>query len=185
MIGDKPGRIEDIDRAGNSNRQLDAGAAVLSPGEIHHTEEGMRPGGLEPPTNSLEGCCSIHLSYGRDTKHDQVNTAWEHQPGPRVGSPCTGAYRRNVTPDHPTETAMTIARRVLPAVAPALLLMVGITGSPAAQDPPERVGRVSFISGPVSLRPGGMEDWDNAPLNYPLTTGDLAPVAQVDRAAAF
>ena len=25
----------------------------------------MRPGGLEPPTNSLEGCCSIHLSYGR------------------------------------------------------------------------------------------------------------------------
>ncbi len=25
----------------------------------------MRPGGFEPPTNSLEGCCSIHLSYGR------------------------------------------------------------------------------------------------------------------------
>src|SRR4029077_5425487 len=25
----------------------------------------MRPGGLDPPTNSLEGCCSIHLSYGR------------------------------------------------------------------------------------------------------------------------
>ena len=22
------------------------------------------PGGLEPPTNSLEGCCSIQLSYG-------------------------------------------------------------------------------------------------------------------------
>src|SRR2546422_2224625 len=27
----------------------------------------MRPGGFEPPTNSLEGCCSIHLSYGRST----------------------------------------------------------------------------------------------------------------------
>src|SRR6185503_18179076 len=27
----------------------------------------MRPGGFEPPTNSLEGCCSIHLSYGRGT----------------------------------------------------------------------------------------------------------------------
>ena len=26
----------------------------------------MRPGGFEPPTNSLEGCCSIHLSYGRE-----------------------------------------------------------------------------------------------------------------------
>ena len=26
----------------------------------------MRPGGLEPPTHSLEGCCSIQLSYGRE-----------------------------------------------------------------------------------------------------------------------
>jgi hypothetical protein len=25
----------------------------------------MRPGGLEPPAHSLEGCCSIQLSYGR------------------------------------------------------------------------------------------------------------------------
>jgi hypothetical protein len=25
----------------------------------------MRPGGFEPPTHSLEGCCSIQLSYGR------------------------------------------------------------------------------------------------------------------------
>ena len=25
----------------------------------------MRPAGFEPATNSLEGCCSIHLSYGR------------------------------------------------------------------------------------------------------------------------
>ena len=24
----------------------------------------VTPGGLEPPTNSLEGCCSIQLSYG-------------------------------------------------------------------------------------------------------------------------
>jgi hypothetical protein len=24
-----------------------------------------RPEGVEPPTNSLEGCCSIQLSYGR------------------------------------------------------------------------------------------------------------------------
>ena len=26
---------------------------------------GVRPAGLEPATHSLEGCCSIHLSYGR------------------------------------------------------------------------------------------------------------------------
>src|ERR1043166_5042089 len=33
----------------------------------------MRPGGLEPPTNSLEGCCSIHLSYGRDVTAQELN----------------------------------------------------------------------------------------------------------------
>ena len=33
---------------------------------VQHTGNvAMRPGGFEPPTNSLEGCCSIHLSYGR------------------------------------------------------------------------------------------------------------------------
>src|SRR5205823_13191903 len=35
----------------------------------------MRPGGFEPPTNSLEGCCSIHLSYGR------LITSQQHRPG--------------------------------------------------------------------------------------------------------
>ena len=32
----------------------------------------MRPGGFEPPTNSLEGCCSIHLSYGRALLRQQL-----------------------------------------------------------------------------------------------------------------
>jgi hypothetical protein len=32
----------------------------------------VRPGGLEPPTNSLEGCCSIHLSYGRVVTAQQL-----------------------------------------------------------------------------------------------------------------
>src|SRR4051812_8916989 len=27
----------------------------------------MRPAGFEPATHSLEGCCSIHLSYGRSS----------------------------------------------------------------------------------------------------------------------
>src|SRR6266576_355065 len=39
---------------------------------------GVRPGGFEPPTNSLEGCCSIHLSYGRVARRVQIN-----QPLPR------------------------------------------------------------------------------------------------------
>lgn len=29
------------------------------------------PGGIEPPTNSLEGCCSIQLSYGA-TARDRI-----------------------------------------------------------------------------------------------------------------
>src|SRR5881296_911482 len=32
----------------------------------------VRPGGFEPPTNSLEGCCSIHLSYGRVMARQQL-----------------------------------------------------------------------------------------------------------------
>jgi hypothetical protein len=55
------------------------------------------------------------------------------------------------------ETAMVNARRVLPALAPALLLFVGIATLADAQDPPERVGRVSYIGGQVSFRPGGFD----------------------------
>jgi hypothetical protein len=32
----------------------------------------VRPGGLEPPTHSLEGCCSIHLSYGRPMSYKVI-----------------------------------------------------------------------------------------------------------------
>ncbi len=42
---------------------------VFSDEDVHGRSTfggGMRPGGFEPPTNSLEGCCSIHLSYGRE-----------------------------------------------------------------------------------------------------------------------
>ena len=35
----------------------------------------MRPGGFEPPTNSLEGCCSIHLSYGRPPSQNLMPAA--------------------------------------------------------------------------------------------------------------
>src|SRR6266536_1541472 len=38
---------------------------VTASSSATRTFMGVRPGGFEPPTNSLEGCCSIHLSYGR------------------------------------------------------------------------------------------------------------------------
>ena len=44
-------------------------------------------------------------------------------------------------------------------------------GSPS-NDPPARVARIQYISGEVSLQPGGVNDWVAADLNRPLTTAD-------------
>src|SRR5438874_12724023 len=40
------------------------------------------------------------------------------------------------------------------------------------RDPPSRVGRLSYLSGPVSFRPGDVDDWTDATVNYPLHNGD-------------
>jgi hypothetical protein len=54
-------------------------------------------------------------------------------------------------------------------------LLLAITAAFAgadAGDPPSRVARLNLIEGSVSFRPGSVEDWTAASLNYPLTTGD-------------
>jgi hypothetical protein len=61
--------------------------------------------------------------------------------------------------------------------APALAQQPGQGAeAPAAQpgdaDPPARAGRLSYVEGAVSMRPGGVDDWNAAPLNQPLTAGD-------------
>jgi len=43
---------------------------------------------------------------------------------------------------------------------------------PQPGDPPNRVARLNWISGDVSLQPAGLEDWMTAVVNRPLTTGD-------------
>jgi hypothetical protein len=55
-----------------------------------------------------------------------------------------------------------------------ILFLAAAAGSAMAQpgDPPSRVARLNYLSGPVSFRPGSVEDWTAATLNYPLTTGD-------------
>jgi hypothetical protein len=55
-----------------------------------------------------------------------------------------------------------------------LLFIAGaLFGSPAFADPPGRVGRLSYISGPVSLAPAGLDnEWSLAVINRPVTTGD-------------
>src|SRR5438445_7033300 len=40
------------------------------------------------------------------------------------------------------------------------------------RDPPGRVGRLSFVTGSVSFRPGDVDDWVSATVNYPLHDGD-------------
>lgn len=49
-------------------------------------------------------------------------------------------------------------------------LALGIAG--AQNDPPGRVGRLNFVAGAVSFQPGGVDDWVDATINRPLTTGD-------------
>ena len=46
-----------------------------------------------------------------------------------------------------------------------------VPGNPS-NDPPSRVARIQYISGEVSLQPGGVNDWVAANLNRPLTTSD-------------
>jgi hypothetical protein len=56
-------------------------------------------------------------------------------------------------------------RVLLFAIASAVLAL-------AQTDPPGRVGRLSYMNGAVSFRPGDIEDWVPADVNRPLTTGD-------------
>jgi hypothetical protein len=59
-------------------------------------------------------------------------------------------------------------------VAPALVLLLLPAQGPDNRDvdPPSRVARLSFISGSVSFRPGDVDDWTDATVNYPLRNGD-------------
>ncbi len=74
------------------------------------------------------------------------------------------------------------------ALVAMLLAPLVQTNQPASiawaqsNDPPARVGRLNYISGPVSVAPGGLNQWANATLNYPLTTGTALWTDQNGRA---
>jgi len=55
---------------------------------------------------------------------------------------------------------------------PALLALAAAPLLAQQADPPSRVARINLLTGSVSFRPGGVEEWTAASLNYPLTTGD-------------
>jgi hypothetical protein len=54
----------------------------------------------------------------------------------------------------------------------ALLILMAAQALAQAGDPPSRVARLNYETGPVSFRPGSLDDWTAASPNYPLTTGD-------------
>ncbi|MEO8660139.1 MAG: FecR domain-containing protein, partial [Bryobacteraceae bacterium] len=63
-----------------------------------------------------------------------------------------------------------------------VLLIAGSSSLLAQIDPPGRVGRLNFVSGPVSFQPAGVSDWVDASVNRPLTTGDQVWVGDGGRA---
>src|SRR5258706_5451792 len=63
------------------------------------------------------------------------------------------------------------------------VLMAASAGFLAAQmDPPSRVGRLNYRDGPVSFQPTGINEWVDADINRPLTTGDNIWVGDRGRA---
>ena len=64
-----------------------------------------------------------------------------------------------------------------------ITILLAVAASAFGQaDPPSRVARLNFQQGPVSFRPGGVDDWAAAATNYPLTTGDFLWADQGARA---
>src|ERR1700710_420291 len=69
----------------------------------------------------------------------------------------------------------------------AALVLLSVLGMSVAladddSDPPGRVARLSYADGSVSLQPAGVEDWADATINRPLTTGDKLWTDQNSRA---
>ena len=63
-----------------------------------------------------------------------------------------------------------------------MVLMAASAAFLAAQDPPSRVGRLNYRDGPVSFQPTGINEWVDADINRPLTTGDNIWVGDRGRA---
>jgi hypothetical protein len=67
-------------------------------------------------------------------------------------------------------------------MAAAVVLAVMLSAATAWADPPSQVGRLSYLDGTVSFRPGTLDDWTPASLNYPLSEGDQVWTDQDGRA---
>src|SRR5882672_7505536 len=52
-----------------------------------------------------------------------------------------------------------------------ILIVVAAIPALAQQQPPARVGRVSFVSGNIAFHTAGQTEWSAAAVNYPIATG--------------
>jgi hypothetical protein len=68
--------------------------------------------------------------------------------------------------------ALVSARKLSLATVAAALLAFAPIASSAQADPPAQAGRLSFVSGTVSIQPVGADDWSQAMPNLPLGPGD-------------
>ncbi len=61
-----------------------------------------------------------------------------------------------------------------PLLASAVVALLSLAAAPcfAQPDPPAQAGRLSYISGAVSIQPAGIDDWGQAYPNLPLGPGD-------------
>src|SRR6185437_7936302 len=64
----------------------------------------------------------------------------------------------------------------------ALLFGIFSMAAFAQDDPPDRVARLNYFSGNVSMEPAGIDQWAPADLNRPFTTGDYLFTDQGARA---
>ena len=71
-----------------------------------------------------------------------------------------------------TPTRVLSPWKLLLALACALLSVAPAHAQPAPDDPPVRVGRLSYLTGNVSYSPAGNDEWVHARLNRPIVTGD-------------
>jgi hypothetical protein len=63
-------------------------------------------------------------------------------------------------------------RRMKRNFAFGLIAVVILTATAAMADPSSRVARLQYVTGDVSVQPGGVNDWVAAVINRPLTTAD-------------
>ena len=87
----------------------------------------MRPAGFEPATHSLEGCCSIQLSYGRSSLvHSKPRTMLFCRaigaPGFEPGTSCSQSRRATGLRHTPFGAVMKKLTRVMQIIEPVYLL---------------------------------------------------------------